>query len=357
MSLFDGNASEMPEHRPVDDGAIEAALAGHPRGADLDALSSFVSAVRSVVEAVPTPSPAMAAVLTAGLSTVKGDLPATAASNVNGPASQEAGLPKWRKAYMKIQGFIAGLGVAGKVALGVGVAAAATTGAGAAGVLPFSVPGHAHHRNHAVVHSTTTTTTKKSTPNAAFPIATVPHAAHVRKGAGAPHHANTTSTTTTVTSPATVYVPPVTSTTVEKTTPTTPTTDTPPTTDTTPTTETPTTVYEPPSTTSTTTTPTTQPPGGDAPTQSIQLSCTATGATQVTCTWTAAPGGVAKYSLWRWTTGGNGSDYASIYDTPDGLTFVDNNVTPGVPFTYRVFTTLGTGASGPWSNRVYMSAR
>ena len=40
---------------------------------------------------------------------------------------------------MKIKGFVAGLGVAGKLALGVGVAAAATTGAGAAGVLPGPV--------------------------------------------------------------------------------------------------------------------------------------------------------------------------------------------------------------------------
>ena len=347
MSFFDGNASEMPGHRPVDDGAIEAALAGTTRGAGSDSLSAFVSAVRTAAEVVPTPSTAMAAVLTAGLSTVKGDLSATAASNVNGPASQEAGLPKWRKAYMKIQGFIAGLGVVGKVALGVGVAAAATTGAGAAGVLPFSVPGHAHHRNHVVVHSTTTTTTKKSTPNRALAAAAGPRTTHGRRHAAAPH-LTTVSTTTTVTSPATVYTPPVTPTTVEEPAPTTPTTDP------TPTTETPTTVYVPPSTTTTT-----QPPGGDAPTQSIQLSCTSTGTTQITCTWTAAPGGVAKYSLWRWTTPpqGNGSDYGSIYESPDGLTFVDNNVTPGTPFTYRVFTTLGNGTSGPWSNRVYMSAQ
>jgi hypothetical protein len=33
-----------------------------------------------------------------GFSTDKGDLPATAASNVPGPARQVAGLPKWRKA-------------------------------------------------------------------------------------------------------------------------------------------------------------------------------------------------------------------------------------------------------------------
>ena len=353
MSFIDGNPPEMPEHRPVDDGAIEAALAGTTRGAELDSLSSFVSAVRSVVGAVPTPSTAMAAVLTAGFSTEQGDLSATAASNVNGPASQEAGLPKWRKAYMKIQGFIAGLGVAGKVALGVGVAAAATTGAGAAGVLPFSAPGHAHRHSVAIL-ATTTTTTHKSVPRALLRSAGAPRVTHGNGRAATAHHSGTTSSTTTVTSPPTAYAPPVTSPTEATT--TTPTTDTTPTTNTTPTSETPTTVSVPPSTTSTTTPPTTQPPGGQTPTQSIQLACSATGPTQVTCTWSAAPGSVAKYSLWRWTTGGNGSDYGSIYEGPDGLTFVDNNVTPGVPYTYRVFTTLGTGASGPWSNRVYMSA-
>ena len=86
------------------------------------------------------------------------------------------------------------------------------------------------------------------------------------------------------------------------------------------------------------------------------MSCTATGATQVTCTWTAAPGFNGTYALWRWTTGGNGSDYAPIFQTHDGLTYVDNNVTPGVPYTYRVFTTQGDGTtSGPWSNKFYMS--
>ena len=40
---------------------------------------------------------------------------------------------------MKIQGLLAGLGVAGKVALGASLAAAATTGAGAAGILPGPV--------------------------------------------------------------------------------------------------------------------------------------------------------------------------------------------------------------------------
>ena len=114
---------EMPHHDPYDDGAIDAFLTGTPRdGADA-ALSSFVDDVRTASEAVPPPSPALAAAIAAG-----------------GISSDEVqSIAPWRKFNMKIKGFLAGLSVAGKVALGVGVAAAATTGAGAAGVLPGPV--------------------------------------------------------------------------------------------------------------------------------------------------------------------------------------------------------------------------
>ncbi len=85
---------------------------------------------------------------------------------------------------MKIKGFLAGLGIAGKLALGVGVAAAATTGAGAAGVLPepvqhavskavgavtpFTMPDPDHHGSgpdkvSAGEHSTTTTVEASTT--------------------------------------------------------------------------------------------------------------------------------------------------------------------------------------------------
>ncbi|MGO9877587.1 MAG: hypothetical protein ACLPVY_27770 [Acidimicrobiia bacterium] len=336
MSLFDGNAREMPEHQPVDDGAIEAALGGTARGEALDPLKSFVSSVRSAIEAVPAPSTAMAAVLAAGFSTEKGDLSATAASNVNGPASQEAGLSKWRKAKMKIQGFLAGLGVAGKIALGVGVAAAATTGAGATGMLPFSVPGLGHPHHHRVLVAATTTTTQAR----AFATTTQrPHANHTHKIVSASQHTppGTGAVAGTMTSTSTTNV---TTSTLALTTPTTGTTSP---TSTTATTTQPT---ETTTTTQPTDTTTTQPSG-----PSIELSCSVTGPTQVTCAWSSAPATVAKYALWRWTTGGNGSDYAPIYQSANGLTFVDNNVTPGVPYTYRVFTTLGDGSQGPISNK------
>jgi hypothetical protein len=338
MSLFDGNGREMPEHRPVDDGAIEASLGGTVRGEAIDPLSSFVSGVRSAIGAAPAPSTAMAAVLTAGFSTEKGDLSATAASNVNGPASQEAGLSKWRKAKMKIQGFLAGLGVAGKIALGVGVAAAATTtGAGATGMLPFSVPGLGHSHHHRVLVVATTTTTQARVSGATCQrrhtsrkIVSASSDTYSRAG-------TVTSTTTSSTTPTLSVTPPTSET-------------TPPTS-----TTTATTVPEPTTLATTTTQPpetttTTQPPG-----PSIELSCAVTGPTQVTCAWSSAPATVAKYALWRWTTNGNGSDYAPIYESANGFGFVDNDVTPGVAYTYRVFTTLGDGTQGPVSNKAYVT--
>ena len=187
--------------------------------------------------------------------------------------------------------------------------------------------------------STSTTTTVRIRAHANGVSPKRPHAKHVKvltggHGPASVAHDVVTSTTTALTTPPTVDAPPPT--------PTTETTTTLP--------EPTTTVSVPPEpTTSSTTTVPTAPPS-----QSIQLSCTRTGTTQVTCTWTASPTGVAKYALWRWTTGGNGSDYGPVYESPDGLTFVDNNATGG-PYTYRVFTTLADGSSGSVSNRSYIS--
>ena len=86
--------------------------------------------------------PVLAMLVAQGFSTEKGDLPATAASNVTGPAPQAAGLPKWRKKMLiteLLAGLttkLAGLGLAAKAGMGVTLAATSTTVAGAAGVLP-----------------------------------------------------------------------------------------------------------------------------------------------------------------------------------------------------------------------------
>jgi hypothetical protein len=150
---------EMPVP-PLDDRALEALLTGAPAvQSDFDWLVPFVEDLEGT-SAGPAPvvRPALATLLVQGFSTEMGDLPATAASNVTGPAPQAAGLPKWRKKRMLISELLAGLatklaglGMAAKAGLGLTLAAASTTAAGAVGVLP----GPAQHAVATVVDATT----------------------------------------------------------------------------------------------------------------------------------------------------------------------------------------------------------
>jgi len=127
----------MPRYHPLDDAAIEAFFTGQTADEALASLAGFVEDLHSMTsEPAPVPSMQLAAMLAAGFSTAKGDLLATAASNVTGPAPQAAGLPKWRKKKMIVAELLAGLSVAAKAAFGVSAAAAAVTAGGAAGVLP-----------------------------------------------------------------------------------------------------------------------------------------------------------------------------------------------------------------------------
>ena len=144
MTHFDGDLSEMPVS-PLDDRALEALLSGAPPAqSGFDWLVAFVEDLGEAASGpAPATKPALAMLLAQGFSTEKGDLPATAASNVTGPASQAAGLPKWRKKKMLISELLAGLvtqfaglGMTAKAAMGLTLAAASTTAAGAVGVLP-----------------------------------------------------------------------------------------------------------------------------------------------------------------------------------------------------------------------------
>ena len=159
MTHFDGDVNEMPVST-LDDRALEALLGGGlPAQSGFDWLVPFVG---ELGEAASTPAPvvrpALALLLAQGFSIEKGDLSATAASNVTGPASQAAGLPKWRKKKMIISELLAGittklagLGMAAKAGLGLTLAAASTTAAGAVGVLPAP----AQHAVATVVSSAT----------------------------------------------------------------------------------------------------------------------------------------------------------------------------------------------------------
>ncbi|HEV2759090.1 MAG TPA: hypothetical protein VGV86_05930 [Acidimicrobiales bacterium] len=129
---------------PLDDRALEALLSGAPSAqSGFDWLIPFVEDLGEASSgSAPAMTPALALLVAEGISTEKGDLPATAASNVTGPAPQAAGLPKWRKKMLitellaGLAAKFAGLGMVAKAGLGLTLAAASTTAAGAAGVLP-----------------------------------------------------------------------------------------------------------------------------------------------------------------------------------------------------------------------------
>ncbi len=129
--------TEMFRRHHIDDAALEAFFSGNGADEELAPLAAFAEELRSVASGpLPAPSMQLAAMLADGFSTDKGDLLATATSNVPGPAPQVAGLPKWRRKRMIIGEFIAGLSVAAKATFGISMAAASVTAAGAAGALP-----------------------------------------------------------------------------------------------------------------------------------------------------------------------------------------------------------------------------
>ena len=301
MSRQGDDGREMPRHDPFDDGEIDALLAGISREPATANLSSFVEDVRAATEAVPTPSPALAAAMAAG-----------------GISTVEPPVAKWRKLRMKIQGFLAGLSIAGKLALGAGVAAAATTGAGAAGVLPEPVqhamakavdavtPFHLSDPDHsgsgdgqAAGGDTTTTTEPHSTPPTTVAdgdghgVVTPTTVAHHGDGGGTTptteHHGDTT----------------------------------PPT--------------EP-------TTPTTEHHGDSNNPESLSIHCERSASPRfIACTWSASTNdGHARYALLR-ITSVDGPGHV-ICTTEDALHCVDTSVEPATGYGYRVISLRADGS-------------
>jgi hypothetical protein len=320
MSPFGDDDVEMPRSRPLDDVTVDALLAGETRGDEIAALSSFIVDVRTAVETVPTPSPALQAALAAGFSTEQGDLPVTAASNVHGPAQQVAGLPKWRTAKMKIQGALAGLGLAGKLALGSSVAFAAMTGAAAAGVLPgpmqeaisdavdivtpFSIPDGKKHDGKVAAPVESTTTTK--------PKATTTTAPKKEEPAVVLTPTTKLEPTPTTAKPKVEY-PPVTEPKVEYPPVTEPKVEYPP-------------VTAPKETTPTTKTPYVEP-------VHLVLECVAATTVEgssITCEWGASSSEQhKKYVLYR-------MDGKVLLESGDGQVFVDTDVVAGQVYSYKV---------------------
>lgn len=136
---------------PLDDRALEALLSGArstPSG--LDWLLPFVEELAEASsQPAPVVRPALAALLADGL-------PAAGATRVDevAAAAVVAPAPAWAaspRKHRRLGAKLAGLGLAAKVGLGVAVAAASTTAAGAAGVLP----GPAQHAVATVVGAAT----------------------------------------------------------------------------------------------------------------------------------------------------------------------------------------------------------
>jgi hypothetical protein len=132
---------EMIRRSQLDDSSIEQLLAGASVPGN-ELLVSFVEDVHVATSVQATgPSSELATLFAEGFSTEKGDLLATAASNVTGPAPQAAGLPKWRKRNMIEIALtkLAALGLAAKIGAATGAVALSGTAAAVTGALPDAV--------------------------------------------------------------------------------------------------------------------------------------------------------------------------------------------------------------------------
>jgi hypothetical protein len=318
----------------LDERSIEAILAGEASEEHLTLTAAIADMRRAAIGPVPAPSAALSNLFIHGFSTEKGDLPVTAASNVTGP-EQAAGLPKWRVMSSKMKRYVAGLSIAGKLALGVGVAAAATTGAGGAGVLPGPLQ-----------HDFATTVGEFVPFNVPDPGASdrpsLGAAAQGDNNAGEPTTTAPKPPVTTEKPPVTTEKPPVT-------------TEKPPvTTEKPPTTTAPaTTVKTEPTTTVASTAPsTTVKPGETAVPTTLALQCAQNAAAlSVTCSWTVTvPTDTLQYVLLRVGPDGN----RVVMTTTDLSThsFVDVHVDAGNTYHYMLLATAAQNTTLGHSNTV-----
>jgi hypothetical protein len=141
LSRGGDHQDEMPGPAPFDEATVEAFLSGRPVGAgEMGPLAAFAEDVRVAVDGPPpAPTAEMARLLTEGIPTPTG---ATRAALAPSADTRGAHVSKRRKPMLisellaGLLAKLAGLGAASKAALGLGVAAASVTGAGAAGILP-----------------------------------------------------------------------------------------------------------------------------------------------------------------------------------------------------------------------------
>ena len=158
MSGGDDYPYEMREPRPLSDRSVEDLFAGKLVPGEED-LAAFAHSVRAWAQGpVPTPGGELARMLADGLTTDKGDLPATAASKATGPRAEASGLPKWRRPLVATSSFLTAMftkvgmaSAAAKGGLAAAVAAGAVTAGAAAGALPAPVQNAVSHAVGAVL--------------------------------------------------------------------------------------------------------------------------------------------------------------------------------------------------------------
>jgi hypothetical protein len=114
------DTSQIHRRWDLDDATVEAIIYGRPIAAEHEPLAAFARQVRSAAVDLPGPAPSdeLARIL-------RGDDVVTTKGRRSVQSRRGAALGK-----------VAGLGLAAKIALGTGVAAASVASAGAAGVLP-----------------------------------------------------------------------------------------------------------------------------------------------------------------------------------------------------------------------------
>ena len=144
MSTTDDHNSEMNAHGLLDDATAEAILAGRPvPDPALGPVAGLVAEMRSLAgEPAPLPSAELAAILAGGPVGAQSEHTAAETDVCPPPAVRIGRARRGRsgpKPLSRLLRNAAAAGLAARVALGTGVAAASMTGAAAAGVLPGPV--------------------------------------------------------------------------------------------------------------------------------------------------------------------------------------------------------------------------
>jgi hypothetical protein len=140
VSHLDDDLPEMATSE-LDDAAADALLTGRNVPVGFASVAAFAAAARGVADGpMPVPSAALQQIFADGLSPTIDAAPAPVVAGSGVERAAAAARPRaWRRRRMAVAELLTSLGMGAKVLLGVGVAGASVTAAGAAGVLPDPV--------------------------------------------------------------------------------------------------------------------------------------------------------------------------------------------------------------------------